>query len=262
MIPVTVINLAGEAARWRAAAGALERVGIRAARLDAVDGSVLHPATRSALYDAAGNARAYHKPLCDGEIGCYASHLEAWRRLVASGRGAAAILEDDVDVDPDLAAVLGAIERLDVPWDMVKLVGRARERVRGRMPLSRGRDLIDYRRVPSLTGAYAVTRQGALKLLARRRPFGRPVDVDLRHWWECDLRVLGLDPYPVRPSPAARRSTIAGRCKPIDAAARWHRLGLQATYSWHNWLATRAAPTLTQPRAAPGRAARAVDASS
>ena len=97
---------------------------------------------------------------------------------------------------------------------------------------------MSYRRVPSLTGAYVISRSGAQKLLRHRLPFGRPVDVDLRHWWECDLRVFGLLPYPVREAPLAQMSTIRGRtiAKP-PFGSRLKKLELQLQYTAHNWWA-------------------------
>jgi glycosyl transferase family 25 len=93
--------------------------------------------------------------------------------------------------------------------------------------------------VPSLTGAYIVSRRGAQKLLGRRIPFGRPIDVDLRHWWECDLRVLGVDPYPVRGAPSSRFSTIEDRAVVPERRRRLARIWLQLRYSvlnaWANW---------------------------
>lgn len=246
-----MINLAADAARWRAASAAFARAGLGVERLEAVHGEALGPAARAALYDPALNARTYHRPLCAGEIGCYASHLAAWRRLVASGRPAMAVVEDDVEIDADLPAVLAALEWTALPWDLVKLVGRPTERTRRRAPLSGGRELVEYVRVPSLTSAYVISRHGAQKLLARRGRFGRPVDVDLRHWWECDLRTLGVQPYPVHRAPASVHSTIGERPAPTGPAARWHKLALQAAYSWRNWRATLRAPAWPAPTAAP-----------
>jgi glycosyl transferase family 25 len=54
--------------------------------------------------------------------------------------------------------------------------------------------LVEYQRVPSMTAGYVISRAGAAKLLATRLPFGRPIDVDLRFWWENDLRILGTVP--------------------------------------------------------------------
>jgi glycosyl transferase family 25 len=38
---------------------------------------------------------------------------------------------------------------------------------------------------------------GAKYLLAMSEKFGRPVDVDIQHWWENGLYILGMQPYPL-----------------------------------------------------------------
>ena len=236
---IVVINLASEQARWLAAERQFRALGLEPTRQEAVEGSLLPAAERARLYSESLNRAQYHKPLRPGEIGCYASHIAAWRRLVRSGDAAMAVFEDDVEIDADLPRVLDAIARLREPWDVVKLIGRDTEKVRARRPLLGRRELIAYRRVPSLTGAYVVTAAGARKLLAHRLPFGRPVDVDMRHWWECDLDVLGVWPYPARPAPLSEVSTIEDRRTHAGALARVRKLALQARYSFMNAMAVR-----------------------
>jgi glycosyl transferase family 25 len=255
---IVVINLASEQARWLAVSRQLERLGLAACRLEAVEGSALTAAERDALYSDELNRRQYHKPLRAGEIGCYASHLAAWQRLVRTGEEAMAVFEDDIEIDPDLPQVLAAVDRLRVPWDVVKLIGRDREKVRARRRLLAQRELIAYRRVPSLTGAYVINAAGAQKLLAHRRPFGRPVDVDLRHWWECDLDVLGVHPYPVRGAPSSQLSTIEDRRSDGNPIGRIRKLALQARYSVLNAMAVRARDG-RDPAGAPGHGPRVAE---
>jgi glycosyl transferase family 25 len=241
---IVIINLASEPSRWRATQARFAALGLSPRRMEAVSGRDLRPEQRAALYSEALNRQQYHQPLCPGEIGCYASHLALWRALLDSPADCMAVFEDDVAPAPDLPVVLRALAHLPGPWDMVKLIGRApSEKLVAAQPFVSGRQLVRYRRVPSLTGAYVLHRRGAQKLLSRRLPFGRPVDVDLRHWWECDLDLLGIWPYPVQAAPAARRSTIEDRRRlPRDAASRWRRLVQQAGYSLHNWQARRKPP--------------------
>lgn len=238
---IVVINLATRAERWQAMRRQLQRVGIEPVRMPAVAGQSLSPEQRAVLYSEDLNRRLYHQPLCDGEIGCYASHLAVWQRLLLSGADCIAVLEDDVELDASLPQVLAAIEALPGDWDLVKLIGRRVEKLDAAQPLCEGCSLVCYRRVPSLTSAYVLHRRGAAKLLAQRPPFGRPVDVDLRHWWECGLQVQGVLPYPAREAPSAGESSMVGRAAQRDAARRWRRLWQQARYTWCNWQARLAA---------------------
>lgn len=246
---IAVINLATEPQRWAHTRAQFQALGLQALRHEAVAGA--GPAVAEGLYSPALNRRQYHKPLRPGEIGCYASHLALWRRLVASGDRMMAIFEDDVALDPALPEVLQRVASLDLPWDVIKLYGRARERVQARLPCGGGLQLVRYQRVPSHTCAYVVSRRGAHKLLATRRPFGRPVDIDLRHWWENDLALFGVQPYPVRlAEEVSRQSCIDTRRGCAGLGMRLHKLALQAGYTLHNWQALRRLPA-TLPGPAP-----------
>jgi glycosyl transferase family 25 len=232
---VVVINLASEEARWAAVCRQFRASGIQPERFEAICGEGLSVDRVARLYSPALNQRQYHQPLRPGEIGCYASHLAIWERFVQSGERCIAVFEDDVDIDPDLGAVLEALERARDDWDMVKLIGRRRERTAERMALAGGRACVGYRRVPGLTCAYVLHRRGARKLLRTRVPFGRPIDVDLRHWWECDLKIRGVLPYPVQPAASSLLSTIGGRRPPADRQTRLRKFLLQVRYSLLNW---------------------------
>lgn len=263
---IVVINLPSHVQRWHDAARQFEALGLQPVRQEAVAGERLDEHDLRRLYSERLNRRQYHEPLRRGEIGCYASHLQAWQRLVDSGDPAMAIFEDDIQVDADLPDVLERLQSATRPghgWDIVKLLGRHAEKLGDGRPLLGQRRLVDYRRVPSFTSAYVISASGAAKLLARRPPFGRPVDIDIRHWWECDLVVRGVHPYPVRPAPSSLASSIGhGRAgKPLDE--RLKRLSLQALYTWRNWRARQIrlrvpGPEAVPPPSSPNARARAV----
>lgn len=234
---IVAINLDSQPQRWAQTQRRFAAVGLVPERLGAVDGARAGVDAAALGYDATLNRHQHHMPLRPGEIGCYASHLAAWRRLLATGGRALAVFEDDVEPDPALPALLDAIERLPMRWDMVKLYGREHERVAWQRPLTAAAELIGYARVPSHTCAYVVSRQGARKLLASRSRFGRPIDVDLRRWWENDLVLLGVQPYPVRRAAESRLSTIDdGRRGCTSVGMRLHKIGLQVQYALANTL--------------------------
>jgi glycosyl transferase family 25 len=54
--------------------------------------------------------------------------------------------------------------------------------------------------LPAGTVGYAISRQGAAKLLHLPVRFFRPLDMDIKHWWEQELRVLVVDPPVLRSS--------------------------------------------------------------
>lgn len=235
--PVYLINLPRDAQRLAVMRQQLDAMQLPFEWVQAVYGKDLTPAQRAALYDERANAARYHQVMTPGEIGCYASHLSVWQKLVESDAPFALVLEDDVELLPQLPAVLAAVAALPPRWDMIKLVGRDKESPWQRWPLpasAQGTDLIRYRRPPSLTGAYLVSREGAAKLLAAHRPFFRPIDVDLRHWWTSGLRLYGLAPYPIALGEESFVSSIGQRELGNPWSRRWRKVRGQWAYNLRN----------------------------
>lgn len=63
----------------------LARHGIEFERIEAVDGRSLPDPEIDSVYDKAANRRQARYDLIRPEIGCYLSHIEAWRRIAGGG---------------------------------------------------------------------------------------------------------------------------------------------------------------------------------
>ncbi len=241
MTPTYLISLQRDAERRATMVAQLERFNLPYEWFEAVLGSALSPDERAACLDAAAQQHQYHQALTPGEIGCYLSHLGVWRRLIESNAAHALVLEDDMTLLPALHAVLKSLPALSGRWDMIKLVGRPREVAlrRWRLPEAGAGDLIRYARVPTMTGAYLISREGAQKLLSTRLRFCRPIDIDLRHWWEGDLRMYGVLPYPVALGEDSQHSSIGHR----EPEPSWSRMRRKVTwrffYNLHNFAGNR-----------------------
>lgn len=240
--PILFINLDRDAERCARMQAEFARHGLQGERLPGVLWAALAQSEQDALYSPALNARGFHKPLVNGEKGCYASHLKAWRWLLDSPHPAAVVLEDDVRLRGGFAAVLEALAASREPWDMVKLIGRAeigkREKAGAQAPLCAGHGLLRYRRVPSLTAGYVISRRGAEKLLAKRIPFGRPVDVDLRYWWESEGLVMrGVSPAVIELDETSQDSSIGAKIAERSLGTKLRKAWLRMHYSLANALA-------------------------
>ncbi len=242
MLPVRYINLARDAERRGRMDAEITRLQLPGERFEGVLWTALPPAEQDALYSAALNAKQFHKPLVNGEKGCYASHIALWRWLLHSPHSAVVVLEDDVRLKDDFAVVCQAIEQWPADWDMVKLIGRAElgkpEKLRSQQALCPGYGLVQYNRLPSLTAGYVLSRRGAQKLLATRVPFGRPIDVDLRHWWESQhLKVLGVNPAAIELDDTSLESSIGAKVAEASWVDKWRKFRLKLSYTvgnaWH-----------------------------
>lgn len=235
---VYVVNLATSTERMQSMHRQLTELGLPYERVEAVWGRALSADALSALYSADDNRKQFYRPLSAGEIGCYASHLQLWQRMVDQAVPMALVLEDDMALDPRTPALLQALRASPNDWDMVKLIGMRRAEVAKSWPLMEGFSLVDCKRLPSLTGAYVIRGSGATKLARQAAPFSRPIDVELRHCWEFDLRILAVDPYPAHDSELAQQTTI-GFSRKLSAAERMRKWRYQWRYSlqnaWHRW---------------------------
>lgn len=241
MLPLVYINLQRDTERHRRMQSEFSRLGIHADRLEAVLWTALRHGEQTRLYSEELNQRQFHKALSNGEKGCYASHLQAWQSLLDSPHEALVVLEDDVRLEPQFAAVITAIGSLPRNWDMIKLIGhldakRASGNQASAQPLCPGFQLVSYKRVPSLTAGYVISRSGAAKLLQGRIPFGRPIDVDLRYWWETDLRMRGVSPAAIALDETSEQSSIGAKA-PDTLAMSWRKFCRKASYTllnyWH-----------------------------
>lgn len=225
--PILYINLDSDFERKQRMESEFEKFQLNALRLDAVRWSLLNEEKQSQLYSESLNQQQFHVPLVAGEKGCYASHHKAWDWLVESGQHALVVLEDDVQLKPHLIDVINSLESINFDWDMIKLIGREKEKIHARKNLVRDIDLIEYKRVPSLTAGYIISRAGAMKLLQKRQPFGRPIDVDLRYWWECNMLILGINPPCLILDDSSFSSSIGQKIRGLSWQNRWKKFSLK-----------------------------------
>ncbi|MGD9758818.1 MAG: glycosyltransferase family 25 protein [Comamonas sp.] len=240
-LPIVFINLSKDAERRERMTAQFAQMGLTASRLPAVWWADLSEAEQKAFFCAPQSHGRYFKPLSNGEKGCYASHLRSWQQLLGSDAPAMVVFEDDVRLLPQLPQALAAIETLpaDGSWDMIKLYGREPEKIANQGPLVAGAlQLISYQRVPSFAAGYVISRSGARKMLETRMPFDRPVDVDIRFWFENDLRVYGVYPSVIALDDTSEVSSIwAQKEAPADLAQRLRKFKMKLELTWGNSLA-------------------------
>lgn len=236
---IIVINLDRDADRMAHMRAELGRVNLAYERFPALRGDQL-PCNIARYFPV-------DVTLSPGEIGCYASHLAIMQRL-ASGElpSPTLVLEDDVGLPDDLAISLDAlIAALPAQWDIVRLSYPTKLLTRPIAELGRGRQLVRYTRVPTTTGAYLISAQGARKFLSKRSRYA-PIDHDLR-----DVGAWDLDTYGVSPSLIAHdvlgastidalspkgRADVHARKRRGAVLARLKRGALD--FGWPRWLAT------------------------
>lgn len=196
-IPVFLINLDRSPERLRLAGAALERAGLPFTRLSAVDGTGLDP-DQAPDCDQGACRSFLGRTMSAGEYGCYLSHLEAARQVLATGAPHALVFEDDMDVVPQALPVLRALlarpELAAGEWDLVHLCADRLKCYSRLGPCAEGHDLVAAHYFPMTTGALLWSRDGARRFLEQHARVRMPVDFLLRQEMVRSGRGLALWP--------------------------------------------------------------------
>ncbi|PRD45734.1 glycosyl transferase [Phyllobacterium phragmitis] len=224
-IPVYVINLDRSQERLTAVKDSAKRYGISIRRVPAVDGCALPPSALGDL-DIASFRRLHGKNVMPAEIGCYFSHLKTLEEIAGGNEPCAAIVEDDVEFTADFMPFLEALVQLS-GWDAVKLVNHRTSLFRRFRRINPDYSIGRCSHGPlGSSAAYAVTREGAAKLLAALRPMRLPYDVALERGWSGNYAIFTTDRPLVNFSRQALSTIADGRA--AYARARlpaWKRIG-------------------------------------
>lgn len=163
-----------------------------------MDGHALPQHVRQRFYDEETNGRVYKRKLSDTEIGCYLSHIAVWRRI-AESEDPAMVLEDDFRLDSETLPFIDALPARLKRRSLIKLSTAKRQKFNRKALLERrGRKLRSYRIISPHTTGYVIGPEAAAAMLAARKRFFRPVDIDLKHVWEHGVPIYGVDPPLVR----------------------------------------------------------------
>lgn len=165
---------------------------------DAVDGKILAEQERRHHYDNTANIERFKRPLCASEVGCYLSHLNLWAHIAQTRTGAAVVLEDDARIDAGLNSFLEQIAGYDLEDVYLKLDGAAEaldieDSSNTKMTLGHHK-VIHAAEIAHRTTGYIIGARAARRMAESRAQFFRPVDIDVKHYWEHGVPVWTVVP--------------------------------------------------------------------
>ena len=171
-----VVNLDDAAARHESMRAQLEALGLAYRRVGVDLRTLARPAVDAWVCEHLPEL-AFSRGVSSAEIGCWASHVTAWRALVATPAAAACtVLEDDVVLRPGFAAAireLSAHPRFDLVF-----LGTSCRNISARRFVTQGRHAL-HRPIGTIynTWGYVVSRAWAERFLAAAPwRIDRPID--------------------------------------------------------------------------------------
>lgn len=196
MWPVFVINLDRMPERMAASSELMRRAGIPFERISACDYQQMTVRDLARVI-APHPPRFAKRAVTAAEAACFLSHRTVWERIAAGSSPGAFVFEDDFEFVPWIGDLLRDISKRPASWDMLKLYSDKTKTLRHVEFLASGERLGVPRIIPMSTLAYAITRPAAAHLAQCSIPFGRPVDLYIKHWWEHGCSVKLVQPSPV-----------------------------------------------------------------
>ena len=230
MIPVYVINLDRRPDRWTAMSAQLDRLGIEAVRIAAIDKHRLR------IDDPALDR------LTEGHIACLHSHCKAVEAFLDTDAPAALVMEDDVEIGAEIPQLIADLSWWPPEYGLVKLQSAIDPETLiwlgkpvGSTPS--GRLLRPVRHSALGAYGYLIDRRTAWGIKALRpADLHMPIDhvlFDLKNSWLARRqRPLQMTPGAIRHLPYERfgsetgESKIGGRklWKPSPAVRLYHRM--------------------------------------
>lgn len=162
-----IINLARATDRMDFMRAQMADLGLQWERLEAVTPQTLHPPADDPVW------HRWQRPMRSTEMALCASHMAAWRRVIALG-APCLVLEDDALLSRRLPGFLDLLARIE-GVDHISIETRSRKKLvaRGMHPSAPIRRLWQDR---TGSAAYVVFPLGAKALLARAERAGAPSD--------------------------------------------------------------------------------------
>jgi glycosyl transferase family 25 len=235
MWPSYPINLADNTARPDNSTAQFMAQAIPFERINAVNGWALTPNEITQNYDVAANKTHAKAPLVASKIGCYLSHIAAWKRIANCDAAGGFVFEDDFLADDTSGATLADLTVAQSDWDMVKLFSFDQSpKAVFETTLGTKRLVVPYR-VPTCLIGYGMTKQAAQKLLTQVSPLFRPVDEDQKFFWETDLKTALVLPSPIVVGDQQTATGIIGakrrKLKPKGLSVLWRALRYRLNYA-------------------------------
>lgn len=185
-----LINVDSATDRLQEAKSQLDKQDLHWERLEAVT-----PKSEEFSLPEAGSK--WYRELTNGEVACYLSHRKAWRKAIDAEVDYLIVLEDDLVIDGPLKKITDEIIEADMSWDMVKLFETRKSR-RELRSLDSGVKIVDTPTMPIATTGYIVKVSSLPRLLESTKQFSRPIDVELKSYWELNLRIYSIYPPPIK----------------------------------------------------------------
>lgn len=178
-----VINLAASPERMEHSKSQLEAHGIKAVRVDGMDGRQINP-NEYPIYDDSHAQLYMGRSMTGGEIGCYESHRRALTAFVETGDPMGIVFEDDITFEPGakepLHELLDWLGSTSLDWHAVNIGARG-PKITTPVATIGNHKIVRAHYFPMLAHAMIWSRAGAIEYLEAAADLFCPADNMMRY---------------------------------------------------------------------------------
>jgi len=161
--------------------------------LPAVDGTALTQQERDEAYQPRLVKPHFPFDCKAGELGCFLSHRNVWKALIASDAEMIWVAEDDVAIEAsDFQQMAALVAPHANTNSLIRVPIKHRERPSDVIATSGDMQLIRPKILGLTTAMYLIGRDAAQRLLDASAPFDRPVDTFLQMRWMTGVDSLAV----------------------------------------------------------------------
>lgn len=199
-----VVNLDRSVERWDRMQKMFQDLGVEIIRLPAVDGRKMDPEELKNMRPKLSERHFWLKEMTPGEMGCYLSHLKAWKSLLETEEEWALIMEDDLLVRENVKDFITDESWIPEGVDLIQMTARKepgaelREKIFKSIRSKNARLLKVLRWSNMGTVAYMINRKGAAAMIEISKKVLGPVD-DLLFLYASPVR-QSIDAWGLAPS--------------------------------------------------------------
>lgn len=235
-IKAVILSLPKDVERRRSCELELDRFNLAREFSDAISGDQLEELHLLQSYDAGVNRRKFKRPLSRNEVACTLGHRQIWQKIANSEDHMCLVLEDDATFVQNPTSFLDAISQCPECFEevMVKLDGPPGKNAQIVRSVA-DQSLVLSDRLPPRTTGYIIGRRAAARLIALDAPIARPIDIDLKFYWEHKVPILTLQQQMIAERAAVDSNIESTRqeTKPGSSFSRFVRNTLyQASYTY------------------------------
>ena len=147
------------------------------------------------MYDESKRMRSKGKPMTPGQLGCFASHYNIWKKCADENKRLV-VLEDDVVIDDAIfQSFFEALPAFPHHVECLRLFeNKTRNHKQSKVAEVGPFSILRYIKGPMSAMGYYLTPEGARKFLLSADPVFLPVDIYMDRYWVNNVACLGGSP--------------------------------------------------------------------